>query len=253
MILSMKFSRPLTVQLIALAYLLSPLANVLQASAASGHDTDTVLGRALMGFGLAGTALVLGGPLAGIGLYSGQRWGFLVFFLHSFGLLADSGVKLAEGSFAYRSGILLVDLAVFTAIALVLREDIRAPFLSPAQRGWRMGQRIPVSGAARVAVESTDGPIARAPRAPVTGEASVSVDGLAVAVTLVNISRTGMLVRWPGSLPAVGLVGRVDIPEAKASFRIRVVRVTEDGAGLAFVDADPRATEAAMIVLVDRR
>jgi len=254
MMLDMKFSRPLTVRVVALAYLLSPLANVLQAAATSGHSTDTVLGRALTGFGLAGTALVLGGPLAGIGLYSGQRWGFVVFFAHSFGLLVDSAFKLGSGSFAYRSGILLVDLAVFTAIALVLREDIRAPFLSPEERGWRLGERIPVHGEAQVAVEpGADGQVARAPRAPVDGDASISVDGVAVAVSLVNISRTGLLVRWPSPLPPVGTVGRVEIPNAKAAFRVRVVRLTEDGAGLAFVDADPKATEAAMIALVGRR
>lgn len=249
----MKFSRPLTVRVVALAYLVSPLANVLQAAATSGHSTDMVLGRALTGFGVAGTALLVGGPLAGIGLYSGQRWGFVVFFLHSFGLLVDSAFKLGSGSFGYRAGILLLDLAVFTAIALVLQEDIRAPFLSDEERGWRHGDRIPVRGEAQVAVEVADAQVARAPRAAVTGDASISVDGVAVSVSLVNISRTGLLVQWPGELPTVGTIGRVEISRAKASFRVRVVRLTEDGAGLAFVGADPKDTEAAMLALVGRR
>ena len=223
----MKFTRPPAVRAIALGYILSPLGNVLQAAVASGDSTDAVLGKALTGFGMLGTFLVVAGPIAGIGIYSGQRWGFVAFFVHAFALLIDSAMRLSHGSFAYKATILLVDLAVLVAISLVLQEDIRAPFLSEEDRGWRLGKRIAVKGAA-----------------------TVNFGGTAAEVSLVNISPTGLLVAIAGELPALGVTGTVAFAGNAGGYAVRVVRHAEGQVALAFADANPESLEETMHKLV---
>ena len=228
--MNMIFTRPPAVRAIALAYLLSPLGNVLQASLMSGDHYTDVLGKALYGFGTAGALLVLAGPIAGIGIYSGKRWGFVAFFVHAFALLVDSAIRLSSGSFGYKASILLVDLAVLVAVSIVLREDIRAPFLSEVERGWRLGRRMPATGTVRVSLGSDS-----------------------VEVPLVNISTTGVLVKWVGDLPVVGAKGTIAFTVETGSVELPagVVRSTAEGVAFGFMEPAWTSLSAVLRAVVE--
>ncbi len=221
----MMFTRPPLVRAIALAYIVSPLANVAQAAFTSGHSLEVVARQWLLGFGTFGAALVLGAPLAGIGIYSGRRWGFVLFFLYSFALLFDSGLRLPQGNFAYKASILIVDLAVLVAVSLVLREDIRAPFLSDEERGWRMGKRMPASGTARLVIGK-----------------------MTLDATLVNISVTGALVTCAGAVPPLGTKGTMTFTGVNGDISVPVGVVRSDAQGVALGFVEPEWTTVAAVL-----
>lgn len=186
------FTRPWPLRLIALAYLIGPVANVLQASIRSGASASSVVAHALAGFGAVGAALALSAPIVGVGVYSGAKWGYVLFFGHSGAVLVDSLVKLLRGGGLYHSGILLADLVVFAAVFVMLRGDMRAPFLSAIRRGWRIH-----------------------PRWAAAADVTVSWSQSQKIVQLVDLSVKGFAAQWTGEPLPVGLTVRIrfhDVP-----------------------------------------
>ncbi len=142
--------RPLGITLVALAYVLSPLLNSAQAVLINRLPLATVWRNALQGFGALGLTLILLGPLVGIAIYSGRRWGLLLFLGHAAAVLLNNTWLLAADGSAGAATFIGVDILVFAAVAFVLRKDLRAPYLAALPRGWRRAQRLSCRMSARL-------------------------------------------------------------------------------------------------------
>jgi hypothetical protein len=130
--------------MIAALYVLSPLLNLLQAWLFARVGPLQVIHHAVRGFGVPGLALIALGPVVGVGIYAGRRWGLAIFLLHAFGLVALASWRLvAVGPAAGRSLLMATNLVVFLFVGLMLTRNLRAPYLAREPRGWRRQSRVP--------------------------------------------------------------------------------------------------------------
>lgn len=139
----MTHRRPLQIRLIALAYVVSPLFNVLQAMVL-WHDLSwngfvQYVGNSGLGVSLA---LLLAAPVVGVGIYAGRRWGYALFLTHALLALVHNGRYLGTAYGSAAAPYVAIDVVMFALVLYMMRHDQRAPYLAQTARGWRSSERF---------------------------------------------------------------------------------------------------------------
>jgi len=151
--------------------------------------------------------------LVGAGLILVKRWAWYLFLGYSAALMAYNTVILILSRRFYNASA-LVQTALFVAAAFYfLRKDISAPYMKMYPRGWRLQKRKPVI-------------------------VDVIVDGIRRRTT--DVSDSGFYVEWEDCYRSPGEEVHVTfrLGENDYSSRAGIVRVDEDGAGVAFRATD---------------
>ena len=147
--------------------------------------------------------------LVGIGLLAVKRWGWWLFLAYAVVLIVHNIYALARSPGYYNAGALIQTILGVAAVLYFVRRDISAPYMRMYPRGWRIQKRKPVE---------FDLMVHRTPR------------------STRDVSDSGLYVAWedcyrePGE--EVHLAFFLDGAEYKC--RAGVVRVDEDGAGIAY-------------------
>ena len=215
-----QYKRPPYLVAIAALYVVSPVLNIgFEAAGMLSRDVPTEeLGSHLVrSFGAVGLLLIALGPFIGVGIYSGRRFGLIGFVSHAVAVLAFNFYVLASNSKASVASIIVTDVLLFAAVAFLLRKDLRAPYLSESERGWRGGERV-----LRELV------------------VKLSVEGAESEARTVNISKTGALLQGASIKATPGT--RVQIHFANGGTALstdaELVWISGDRVGLRFSDVN---------------
>ena len=155
---------------------------------------------------------------AGAGLIAVQKWGWYAFLVYAILLIPHNAVVALQSSKSTNWSILVTSIIAFAAAFYFLKKDIRAPFLNMSPRGWRWQNRSPL-------------------QIPViiNGKEGLTLD----------FSPTGMYVELDDTLleasdpVTVQLYLRGRLREIAGG----IVRVDDNGVGVAFRDLDAEAKE----------
>ena len=138
---SLAHRRPLGIVIISIAYVVSPLLNILQVAWWSDVTVARIWAESARIFGVPGLVLLFAAPIVGVGIFLARRWGYALFLLHAAGVIAFNTVLLLTDRAASKGSILTLDVLLFLGVAYMLRKDARAPYLARDPRGWRRGAR----------------------------------------------------------------------------------------------------------------
>ncbi len=147
--------------------------------------------------------------VVGIGLLSVKRWGWWLFLGYAAVLIVHNIFALVRAPGYYNAGALVETLLGVAAVIYFARRDVSAPYMRMYPRGWRLQKRKPIV-------------------------MEVIVDGIRRQTR--DAGEMGMYVEWedcyrePGE--EVHLTFTLNGMEYKC--RAGIVRVDEDGAGIAF-------------------
>ncbi len=157
--------------------------------------------------------LLLGALPVGAGLLLVKKWGWWSFLAYSLILIAYNGFVFLTKPFGENLGALLLTIVGCVAMGWFMRRDISAPYLKLYPRGWRMQRRRPLVF-------------------------EIEVDGIVRRTK--DAGQRGVYVDWPHCRQNPGDAVDVAFRLNNNQYRLTggVVRVDEDGAGIAFRDLD---------------
>lgn len=146
--------KPVSIVVIGLYYLVSPVLNLVQMSLATG-------------VGLAGPVnlwtilspldwvLLAAFPIVGWGVLSVERWGWFAFMGFSLVLVVYNTVAFVVNR-SYDLGLVLLFNATVAAVTfLFLRKHLRAPYFNPRLRWWKADPRYHVDLNATIPLEAS--------------------------------------------------------------------------------------------------
>ncbi|MCE9597785.1 MAG: DUF2127 domain-containing protein [Spirochaetia bacterium] len=147
--------------------------------------------------------------LVGIGLLLVKRWGWWLFLGYSAILIVYNIYALVRSPGYYNAGALLQTALGIAAVFYFVRRDVSAPYMKMYPRGWRLQTREPI-------------------------EIEVVVDGIRRRTA--DVSDSGLYVIWEECYRAPGEEVHVTLSINGNEYKSRagVVRVDDDGVGLAF-------------------
>lgn len=203
-----RIRRPWTLIIFGVAFLLLPFLNYLSITNQL-HISPKLPEVTLKLLNPVELFLLLMPFLVGIGLLSVKRWGWWLFLGYSAILVVYNFYALVTSRSLYNAGALIQTVLGISAVLYFVRRDVSAPYMKMYPRGWRLQHREPI------AIE-------------------VIVDG--IRRTTADISDSGMYVIWEDCYRAPGEEVHVTLTVNGNEYKSRagVVRVDDDGAGLAF-------------------
>ncbi|MFQ5560287.1 MAG: PilZ domain-containing protein, partial [Nitrospinota bacterium] len=165
--------RPLTIRLLALAYLLTPLTFILQYIYFTGLTlTDPALWNKFQSPYMMSFLVVP--PIIAVGIYRIREWGWFLALVHILFLMINNALAIHKGSATPPYAITLFTVATFVFLMVFVRKEVLAPYFNPRIRWW----------------ESK-------PRYAVTLQVTISNNRLTGDGETFNISETGMFMASP--------------------------------------------------------
>ncbi|MBL8019059.1 MAG: PilZ domain-containing protein [Leptospirales bacterium] len=203
-----RIRRPWTLIIFGVAFLLLPFLNYLSITNQL-HISPRLPDVTIKLLNPVELFLLLMPFLVGIGLLLVKRWGWWLFLGYSAILVVYNIYALVTSRSLYNAGALIQTVLGISAVLYFVRRDVSAPYMKMYPRGWRLQHREPI------AIE-------------------VIVDG--IRRTTADISDSGMYVIWEDCYRAPGEEVHVTLTVNGNEYKSRagVVRVDDDGAGLAF-------------------
>jgi hypothetical protein len=153
-------------------------------------------------------------PLAvGVGLLATKKWGWWLFMVYGVSLSFYNLYVLAVSPNFINLSATLQSILGIATVFYFTQKDISAPYMKMYPRGWRMQRRNPI-------------------------EISVVVNGITLNTR--DVSETGIYVNLPNANLSINQSVTVVIPTSEGDLQIEagVVRVDENGAGIAFRNLD---------------
>jgi len=225
----LQYRRPWLVGISSLTYILAPVVAALALSRLHGLSLGVLLRAPLETISPGPAILLFLAPTVGLGLFLQRRWGFILFSVHAVAtlILASAGLPWSGPAAP------LVGAGTFTVIVFVtyfLRRDQRLPFLSPHPRGWRQDRRFACRAEVRLDSERAEG-----------------------TVTVVDISRAGVLLHCPGLELTLGDRTKMTVLTSGDGVELngRVVRTAQEHAGVKFTSRLDRAPFRELLVALE--
>ncbi len=211
--------RPFAHYIIILGYVIAPAINILLYAQAYRITFSALVQNFFIIFGSFSGVLLIAEPLVGFSLFFIHRFSWYIFICHSVLLLSDNLYKLfkAGGSGIYPWSVLAGSAIWVAAIAYVLRKDFRAPYFQALPRSWREKRRVPIHHYIWFAGEEKE-------------IADFSASGCFVSDATLDL-------RLGERVPV-----RLSLEKKDIDFSCdgEVVRITETGLGIRFVDVPRR-------------
>lgn len=159
-------------------------------------------------------------PIAiGIGLLRVQKWGWQLLMLYAFLLTAHNMHRFIKRPVGRNTDALINSVIGLATAFYFLRRDISAPYMRMYPRGWRLQNRKPI-------------------------QMIIRINGLSYLTR--DVSLGGVYVSWSDCPLNINEQVVLEIPVSGETFTLSggIVRIDEDGAGVAFREASDRFTEA---------
>lgn len=188
--------KPVSIVLIGLVYLLSPVLNLVQIAWVT-HLPLTGPVNLWTTLAPADWVVLLAFPVVGWGMLSVRRWGWVAFVTFTVFLIGYNSYAFWVNR-VYDLGIVVVYNAALAAVAFVFfRRHLRAPYFNPRLRWW-----------------NTD------PRYHVTLKAKLTVEGGACEAEILDVSSSGIFLSSCADIE-VGQVHRVTIEAYGLAFPVQ--------------------------------
>lgn len=217
------------------AYVLAPVGNVVLVSVFGNISLAQVFQRLTVGYGRLATVWLITAPLVGLSLLLVNRFTWYLFIVHSALILADFVYKWIDRPQFYLETVagalnmllLLGNLGLVATVLYIIQRDFRSPYFQVLQRSFRESKRVPL-------------------------EHTIQISGTTARIT--DLSVGGCFVAAPElALPADGRVTvGITAGELDLLCHARVMRKTERGYGLMFVELRSGDREALRRVLRQR-
>lgn len=205
-----RIRRPLTLVIFGLAFLILPVFNYLGMT----NQLGLPLAQIRASFSLLSSieiALLLIPLAVGLGLLLVKRWGWWLFLGYAFVLILYNLYALIRTPGLYNSLALVNTVVGMVAVFYFLRKDVSAPYMRMHPRGWRLQKRRPI-------------------------QFEVIVDG--IRRRTIDASMAGLYIAWEDCYRSPGEEVHLTFVVSGTEYKTRagLVRVDEDGAGVAFRD-----------------
>lgn len=203
-----RLSRPWTLLIAGLAFLLIPVVNYVALT--MHHGLPLIAWQAALGRLHPYAIFLLAAPLPiGVGLLLVKRWAWYAFLVYSMLLLLHNLATLLLQPDGYNFAALFGAGLGIALLVFFARQDISAPYLKTYPRGWRFQRRKPVETAVRI----NDTPLRTR-----------------------DLSVTGFYSDWPDCPLGANQSVRVALTIGDRTVEMEggVVRLDENGVGIAF-------------------
>ena len=211
--------RPIAHYIIIGGYVFAPLLNILFYARSYHVPFTALVQNFFIIFGTFSGILLIAEPLVGLSLFFIHRFSWYIFVMHSSLILIDNFYKLfkAGGTGIYQWSVLAGSAAWIAVIAYVLRKDFRAPYFQAIPRSWREKRRVPIHHYIWLSGEQKE------------------IGDFSASGCFVNDSKLGL--RLGERVPI-----RLSLEKQSIDFSCEgeVVRITEAGLGIRFVDVPRR-------------
>lgn len=153
--------------------------------------------------------------IVGLGILLVEEWGWWLFLTYATLLVLFNILVLIIQPVAHNVSALTLSVLGILAIIYFVRKDISAPFFKMHPRGWRLQKREPI-------------------------ELQVIIDQTTLVTR--DVSESGLYVNWPDCPHSPNSSVNIRFPNEKSEILLEggVVRVDQNGAGIAFRGIDRR-------------
>lgn len=205
-----RLAKPKTLVVFGFLFLLLPVVNYLLLCYQKGISPKHI-GIVLRHSDIFAVALIFLAIPVGIGLLKVKIWGWRLFLIYAVLLIAYNIQTFFFNPKVLNLAVFLESLLGITSVFYFTRKDISAPFFKMYPRGWRMQKRKPI-------------------------EIEVEIEGEKLYST--DISSSGIYVKSEKSKYDVNqaVSVRFSLGEKEYKFLAGVVRIDEEGFGIAFRD-----------------